>query len=42
MYYRDHFHAYDGEFEITVEIETGVVNGQFASKFLREAVRVAI
>jgi hypothetical protein len=33
MYYRDHppphFHAEYGEFEITVEIETGAINGRF-------------
>lgn len=38
MYYRDHgpahFHAYYGEFEITVEIETGVVNGNFPKRAL--------
>jgi hypothetical protein len=38
MYYRDHgpahFHAYYGEFEITVEIETGVVNGHFPKRAL--------
>ena len=43
MYYRDHgpahFHAVYGEFEVTVEIETGKVNGQFpkrASALVRE------
>ena len=38
MYYRDHgpahFHAYYGDFEITVEIETGVVNGNFPKRAL--------
>jgi hypothetical protein len=33
MYYRDHapphFHAEYAEFEITVEIETGVITGKF-------------
>ncbi|HEX4415973.1 MAG TPA: DUF4160 domain-containing protein [Lacipirellulaceae bacterium] len=33
MYYRDHapphFHAAYGEFEITVEIETGAISGRF-------------
>jgi len=33
MFYRDHapphFHAEYGEYEITVEIETGAVNGKF-------------
>ena len=39
MYYRDHepphFHAKYGEFEITVELESGVVNGQFPRRALR-------
>ncbi len=39
MYYADHepahFHAKYGEFEITVEVETGVVNGQFPPRALR-------
>jgi hypothetical protein len=38
MFYRDHtpshFHAVYGEFEITVEIETGIVNGQFPPRAL--------
>jgi hypothetical protein len=38
MYYRDHgpahFHAYYSEFEITVEIETGIVNGHFPKRAL--------
>lgn len=38
MYYREHgpahFHAYYGEFQITVEIETGVVNGRFPKRAL--------
>lgn len=38
MYYRDHppahFHAEYGEFEITVEIETGLVNGRFPRRAL--------
>lgn len=38
MYYRDHapphFHAEYGEFEITVEIETGVVTGKFPRRAL--------
>jgi Domain of unknown function (DUF4160) len=33
IYYREHspphFHAIYGEYEITVEIETGIVNGRF-------------
>jgi len=38
MYYRDHwpphFHAQYGEFEITVEIERGVVSGRFPRRAL--------
>ena len=38
MYYRDHgpphFHAVYGEFEITVEIESGRVNGNFPKRAL--------
>ncbi len=38
MFYRDHtpphFHARYGEFEVTVEIETGIVNGKFPSRAL--------
>jgi hypothetical protein len=38
MYYRDHapphFHALYGEFEITVEIATGAVNGEFPKRAL--------
>ncbi len=38
MYYRDHspahFHAIYGEFEITVEIESGRVNGSFPQRAL--------
>ena len=38
MYYRDHapahFHAEYGEYEITVDIETGVVNGRFPRRAL--------
>ena len=38
MYYRDHppphFHAIYGEFDITVEIEPGVVNGAFPNRAL--------
>jgi hypothetical protein len=37
MYYKDHapphFHAKYGEYLMTVEIETGVVNGQFPKLF---------
>jgi hypothetical protein len=39
MYYREHapphFHAKYGDYEITVEIETGVVNGHFPRRALR-------
>jgi hypothetical protein len=38
MFYRDHtpphFHARYGEFEVTVEIESGIVNGKFPSRAL--------
>ncbi len=38
MFYREHgpphFHAVYGEFEITVEIRTGVVNGRFPKRAL--------
>jgi len=38
MYYRDHapahFHAYYGDFEITVEIASGLVNGDFPRRAL--------
>ena len=38
MFYRDHppphFHAEYGEFEITVEIESGAVNGEFPRRVL--------
>ena len=39
MFYKDHappyFHAIYGEFEITVEIESGVINGRFPRRALR-------
>jgi len=39
MFYRDHppphFHATYGEYEITVDIETGVVHGDFPKRALR-------
>ena len=39
MFYRDHapphFHAIYGDYEITVEIKTGVINGQFPKRALR-------
>jgi hypothetical protein len=38
MYFQDHapahFHAAYGEFEITVDIESGAVNGRFPAKAL--------
>ena len=38
MYYRDHapphFHAEYGEYEITVEIKTGIVSGKFPRRAL--------
>jgi hypothetical protein len=38
MYYREHvpphFHAIYGEYEVTVEIETGAVNGKFPRRAL--------
>ncbi len=38
MYFREHapphFHAEYGEYEITVDIETGVVNGRFPRRAL--------
>jgi len=38
MFYRDHppphFHAIYGEYEITVEIESGIVNGRFPKRAL--------
>jgi len=38
MFYREHapphFHAVYGEFEVTVEIETGIVNGRFPRRAL--------
>jgi hypothetical protein len=39
MYYRDHapphFHAIYGDYDITVDIETGVVEGSFPKRALR-------
>lgn len=39
MFYRDHspphFHAIYGEYEITVEIESGVINGRFPKRALK-------
>ena len=42
MFYREHgpphFHAAYGDFEITVEIETGVVSGRFPRRALTHVV----
>ena len=39
IYYRDHqpphFHAIYGNYEITVEIETGIINGHFPKRALK-------
>ncbi len=39
MFYRDHvpphFHATYGEYEVTVDVETGVVHGRFPKRALR-------
>lgn len=39
MFYRDHapphFHAIYGEYEITVGIESGIINGSFPKRALR-------
>lgn len=39
MFYRDHspphFHAIYGNFEITIEIESGIINGKFPRRALR-------
>lgn len=38
MFYRDHepahFHAFYGDFEITVQIDTGTVSGEFPKRAL--------
>ena len=38
MYYRDHapphFHALYGEYEVTIEIASGLVNGEFPRRTL--------
>lgn len=42
MFYRDHdpphFHAVYGDFEITVEIESGMIEGQFPKRALRHVI----
>ena len=39
MFYRDHppphFHAIYGEYEIVVEIESGIINGRFPQRALK-------
>ena len=39
MFYKDHapphFHAIYGEFDIAIEIESGVINGRFPQRALR-------
>ncbi len=39
MFYRDHFpphfHAIYGEYDITVEIESGIINGRFPKRALK-------
>ncbi|TYT73284.1 DUF4160 domain-containing protein [Desulfobotulus mexicanus] len=39
MFYRDHapphFHAIYGEYEVTVEIESGIINGRFPKRALK-------
>lgn len=39
MFYKDHspphFHAIYGEYEITVEIESGIINGRFPKRATR-------
>jgi hypothetical protein len=39
MFYKDHapphFHAIYGEYEVTVDIESGVINGRFPRRALR-------
>jgi hypothetical protein len=45
MFYREHgpphFHAVYGEFEVTVQIQTGVVTGQFPMRALGHVVEWA-
>ena len=42
MYYRDHepahFHAIYGEYEITYEINTGIMNGKFPRRALSHVI----
>jgi len=42
MFYKDHapphFHAMYGDYEITVEIESGVINGRFPKRALRHVI----
>lgn len=45
MFYRDHapphFHAIYGEYQITVDIDTGVVHGDFPKRALRHVLEWA-
>jgi len=36
-----HFHAVYGEFEVTVEVETGIVHGEFPPRALRHVLEWA-
>jgi len=42
MFYRDHapphFHAYYGDYEIIVEIESGVIKGSFPKRALKAVI----
>ena len=46
MYYRDHasphFHAIYGDAEVTVEIATGKVNGQFPKRTLAHVLEIIL
>ena len=45
MFYRDHvpahFHAIYGEYQITVDIDTGVIHGDFPKRALRHVLEWA-
>ena len=45
MFYRDHapphFHAIYGEFEMTVDIETGVIHGELSKACRSPGIRMA-
>ena len=42
MFYRDHapphFHAYYGDYEIVVEIESGLINGMFPKRAMKAVI----